>query len=60
MMNPQELVNQEVKGHAGNYLLMNCMESLKIHLRYSLTKIQFDPGKIMRYFSKESVAYAAL
>jgi len=58
-MNPQELVNQEIKGHAGNFRLMTSMEDLTINMRYYLTKIQFNPYKVMAYFQKNSVKYAA-
>lgn len=57
-MNPQELVNQEIKGHASNFRLMTCLNDLTINLRLYLTRIQFNPCKIMNYFKKESVAYA--
>ena len=57
-MNPQELVNQEVKSHAGNFRLMTSMKDLTVNLRSYLSKIQFNPWKIMGYFKKESVAYA--
>jgi len=58
-MNPQELVNQEVKSHAGNFKMMTSLKDLTINLRYYLTRIQFNPWKIMNYFKKASVAYAA-
>lgn len=58
-LNPQELVNQEVKGQASNFRLMTSMEDLTINLRYYLTKIQFNPWKIINYFKKDSVSYAA-
>lgn len=58
-MNSQELVNQEVKGHVGNFRLMTSLEDMTINLSYYLTCIQFNPHKIMNYFKKDSVAYAA-
>jgi transposase len=58
-MNPQELVNQEVKSHASNFKLVASMNELTINLRYYLTKIQFNPWKVMGYFRKSSVSYAA-
>lgn len=58
-MNPQELVNQEIKGHPGNFRLMTSMEDLAINLRYYLTQIQFNSFKIRAYFQKESVKYAS-
>ena len=58
-MNPQELVNQEVKGHASDFRLVRSMNDLTINLRYYLTKIQFNTWKVMNYFNKPSVQYAA-
>jgi len=58
-MNPQELVNQEIKGHASNFKLMTSMEALTKNLRRYLNKIQFNPLKIKSYFQKKSVSYAA-
>jgi len=58
-MNPQELVNQEVKSQASNFRLVASMNDLTINLRYYLTKIQFNQWKIMGYFKKDSVRYAA-
>ncbi len=58
-INPQELVNQEIKGHASNFRLMTSMQDLTINLRYYLTKIQCNPYKVMSYFQKDSVKYAS-
>jgi len=58
-LNPQELVNQEIKSHAGNFRIMTSMEDLTINLRYYLTRIQFNPVKISNYFHKKSVCYAS-
>ena len=58
-MNPQELVNQDVKANSNNFRTINCMENLTTNLRYYLTKIQFDEFKIMKFFTKKETAYAA-
>ena len=58
-LNPQELVNQEIKGHSSNFKLMTSMEALSINLRCYLTKIQFNRYKIKAYFQKDSVRYAS-
>ena len=58
-MNPQELVNQDVKANSNNFRTINCMENLTINLRYYLTKIQSDKFKIMKFFTKKETAYAA-
>ena len=58
-LNPQELVNQEIKGHAGNFKIMTSMEDLTINMRYYLTKIQFNRYKIKAYFQKKSVRYSS-
>jgi len=58
-MNPQELVNQDIKSNAGNFKLMTSMQDLTINLRYYLTQIQFNSYKIQSYFQKDSVKYAA-
>ena len=58
-INPQELVNQEIKSHASNFRLMTSMQDLTVNMRYCLTQIQFNPFKVMAYFQKESVKYAA-
>lgn len=58
-MNPQELVNQDVKANSNNFRVLKSMKDLTINLRYYLTQIQFNEVKIMNYFTKEEVAYAA-
>lgn len=58
-MNPQELVNQDVKAHANNFKPLIKLEHLMINVRYYLTTIQFSPWKIMSFFKKQQVAYAA-
>ena len=58
-MNPQELVNQDVKANSSNFKPVKTMNDLTINLRYYLTKIQFDSIKIMSFFTKEEVKYAA-
>ncbi len=59
-MNPQELVNQEVKAHANNFRAVINLEDLTTNVRYYLTKLQFKPFKVMSYFKKKEVAYAGL
>ncbi len=58
-LNPQELVNQEVKGHATNFKIISKLEDLTTSLRVYLTDIQFNAFKIMKYFKKDTVKYAA-
>ncbi len=58
-MNPQELVNQDVKANANNFRALMKLEDLTINVRYYLTKIQFNSFKIMRFFRKKEVQYAA-
>ena len=58
-MNPQELVNQDVKANANNFLALKSLKDLMINLRYYLTKIQFNEFKIRNYFTKKEVRYAA-
>lgn len=58
-MNPQELVNQDIKAHANNFKLIMKLDHLMINVRYYLNTIQFNPYKIMNFFKKEEVAYAA-
>lgn len=41
-MNPQELVNQDVKANSGNFRAAKSKNDLTINLRYYLTKIQFN------------------
>ena len=57
--NPQELVNQDVKANANNFLALKSIVDLTINVRSYLTKIQSNPWKIMSYFKKKEVAYAA-
>lgn len=59
-MNPQELVNQDVKANANNFRAVKTINELTTNLRYYLTKIQFNEAKIMNYFTKQQVAYTAL
>jgi len=59
-MNPQELVNQDVKTNANNFRLLKTIDDLKINVRSYLSKIQFNEFKIRNFFKKDTVAYAAL
>ena len=58
-MNPQELVNQDVKANSNNFKALKSLKDLTINLRYYLTKIQSDEYKIMNFFTKKEVSYAA-
>jgi len=64
-MNPQELVNQDVKANANNFRSLKKLEDLTINLRSYLTQIQFiklnliNEWKIRNFFTKKEVAYAA-
>jgi len=58
-MNPQELVNQDVKANANNFRALMKLEDLTINVRYYLTKIQFNSFKIMHFFRKKEVLYAS-
>lgn len=58
-MNPQELVNQDVKSHCNNFRALKSLEDLTINVRYYLYNIQFNQFKIMNFFEKEEVKYAA-
>jgi transposase len=59
-LNPEELVNQDVKANANNFKVMRSIEDLATNVRYYLTKIQFDEYKIRSYFNKKEVQYAAI
>jgi len=57
-LNPDELLNQDVKSHAGRRRpkdQTHMMRSLRAHLRST----QKQPAKVRRYFHEEHVAYAA-
>ena len=58
-LNPQELVNQDVKANANHFQVMRSLEDLKTNVRYYLTKIQFNEFKIRNFFRKDEVLYAA-
>lgn len=58
-MNPQELVNQDVKANSNNFRAIRSVNDLTINVRCYLTKIQFNEYKIMNFFTKKEVAYAA-
>jgi transposase len=58
-LNPQELVNQEVKANANNFKVLKSKNDLMTNVRYYLTKLQFNSFKVMSYFKKSEVAYAA-
>lgn len=58
-MNPQELVNQDVKANANNFNVLRKLEDLTINVRTYLGRIQVNEVKIRNFFQKEEVAYAA-
>ena len=58
-LNPQELVNQDVKANACLFKPVRKIEDLLINIRYYLTKIQFNEFKIRNFFKKKEVKYAA-
>ena len=58
-LNPEELVNQDVKANANNFKTMKTIEDLTINVRFYLTKIQFNEAKIKNFFKKKEVLYAA-
>jgi transposase len=58
-LNPQELVNHDVKANANHFQVIRSLEDLKTNVRYYLTKIQFNEFKIRNFFKKKEVAYAA-
>ena len=51
-MNPEELVNQDVKANANNFRLLKTIDDLKINVRSYLSKIQFNELKIRNFFKK--------
>ncbi|MBA3536091.1 MAG: hypothetical protein H0T84_05700 [Tatlockia sp.] len=58
-LNPQELVNQDVKANANHFKAVKTKDDLLINIRYYLTKVQFNEAKIMNFFKKKETAYAA-
>jgi transposase len=58
-LNPQELVNQDLKANANNFKSLKSVENLAINVRSYLTQIQHDEWKIRSFFKKKEVAYAA-
>ncbi|ANN94442.1 TPA: hypothetical protein F7058_07760 [Legionella pneumophila] len=58
-LNPQELVNQDVKANACLFKPVRCVNDLFINIRLYLTKAQFNEFKIMDFFKKNETKYAA-
>jgi transposase len=58
-MNPEELVNQDVKANFGNFKAVKSMNDLAINLRHYLTKLQFNQFKIRKFFTKKETSYSA-
>ena len=59
-LNPEELVNQDVKANANNFKVMRSIEDLTTNVRCYLTKIQFNEFRIRNYFNKKEVQYASI
>ena len=57
-LNPDELLNQDVKSHAGRQRPTN-EATLVGNLRSYLRSTQRQPAKVRRYFQQEQVTYAA-
>ncbi len=58
-LNPQELVNQDVKTNGNHFKALKSANDLAINIRLYLTKIQFNSFKIMNFFKKKETVYAA-
>lgn len=58
-LNPQELVNQDVKANCNHFKPLKSLDDLTTNMRLYLTKIQFNTFKIKNFFQKQEVAYAA-
>jgi transposase len=57
-LNPDELLNQDVKTNALKGKIVKTNTELKYHLKSYLFKIQKTPQKVKNYFKKECVKYA--
>ena len=57
-LNPDELLNQDVKSHAGRQRPQDQTQMIR-SLRGHLRSTQKQPAKVRRYFHEEHVAYAA-
>jgi hypothetical protein len=57
-LNPDELLNQEAKSHAGRQRPKDQKQMMRT-LRGHLRSTQRQPAKVRRYFHEEHVAYAA-
>jgi transposase len=57
-LNPDELLNQDVKSHAGRQRPADQKQMMR-SLRRRLRSTQKQPAKVRRYFHEEHVAYAA-
>lgn len=57
-LNPDELLNQDVKSRTGRQRPQNQSELLR-NLRSHLRSTQRQPAKVRRYFEEQHVAYAA-
>ncbi len=58
-LNPDELLNQDVKSNANKHKRPKNIEQLKKSLKSYMFKIQKSPNKITNFFKKKEVAYAA-
>jgi transposase len=57
-LNPDELLNQDVKTNALKGKIAKTNDQLRYHLKSYLFKIQKTPQKVKNYFKKECVKYA--
>lgn len=57
-LNPDELLNQDIKTNALKGKIIKTNYQLKHHLKSYLFKIQKTPQKVMNYFKKDCVKYA--
>ena len=58
-LNPDELLNQDVKSNATKHKKPKNVEQLKKALKAYMFKIQKSPNKVANFFNKKEVAYAA-
>ena len=57
-LNPDELLNQDIKTNALKGKIVKTNDQLKYNLKSYLFKIQKTPQKVKNYFKKECVRYA--
>ena len=59
-LNPDELLNQDVKANASRHKKPSSSDQLKKNLRSYLKTIQKLPAKVQNYFKKKEVAYTLI